>query len=819
MKQRKRGERANETKGTLSKYVRPRAGLAKSLLVSQNIRSINSSNMDEFKRLLSILDDLQCVDIIALQEVWSGMTMPKLIGYKDPFFKIRSGQRGGGVAFYIKNHIKCKEVKSPFIQNYLETLSIDVTNKGKVSRFINIYRPPNSKCSKETLLTFLKTLPIDPSMETTVCGDLNIDIKMPENNYIMEFFEDRGLHSMIDIPTRVATTTKGTSRTIVDHIYTNKPKVESVVLETDVTDHYTTCLLLERGKNKKAEDSKIIRPLHTEKALNELKEHLSEVDWSPVICDQTKNCFYTFKKMINEATEKCTPWTEMTVKASKRVKEKWYLKSLWKSRAKKEKLKRKARLRNTTEAWETYTKYRNTYNRVVREAKFKYYNDLLDKSKRNPKKLWSVVNEVTGRKSKSDDNIGEINQKTDPKEKAEEFNDHYSKVPKNLAQKIPKSKKSFESYLPKIEIPNEMSWKPVNAQDVELIIKEMEDKTSYSTDGISNRVIKWVAQEISWPLAHLVNKSFELNFYPDYWKTGVIKPIFKSGDQTDPGQYRPINLLSCLSKVVEKCASEQVYQYCFDNNIINEDQYGYMPNRNTEQLLHRFTQMVFDARNNRKSGVAVFLDLSKAFDTISHEILLKKLAYYKIPHQWFKAYFQGRSQRTIVEGILSSVLPLEYGVVQGSNLGCLLFLLYSQDIKGVTSLQKLLFADDTTCWNYNTDIRELFDDTNEKLEELQDWFAANQLSLNASKTRYILYSSEEPPGELKIQGQNIKRVHEHGEETSFKLCGVLLDDKLSWKYHTAYVRAKTAKALAYITTSQRSLKRKYYHDKKNVPDD
>ena len=335
----------------------------------------------------------------------------------------------------------------------------------------------------------------------------------------------------------------------------------------------------------------------------------------------------------------------------------------------------------------------------------------------------------------------------------------------------------------------------------------MEDKTSYSTDGISNRVIKWVAQEISWPLAHLVNRSFELNFYPDYWKTGVIKPIFKSGDQTDPGQYRPINLLSCLSKVVEKCASEQVYQYCFDNNIINKDQYGYMPNRNTEQLLHRFTQKVFDARNNKKSGVAVFLDLSKAFDTISHEILLKKLSYYGIPHQWFHAYFQGRSQRTIVEGILSSILPLEYGVVQGSTLGCLLFLLYSEDVKGVTSLEKLLFADDTTLWNYNSDTKELFDDTNAKLEELQDWFAANQLSLNASKTRYILYSSDEPPGDLKIQGQNIKRVHENGDETSFKLCGVLLDDQLSWKYHTAYVRAKTAKALAYITTSQKSLTR------------
>ena len=116
MKQRRGGEREYGTKGTLSKYVRPRAGLAKSLFVSQNIRSISSKNMEEFKRLLSILDN---VDIIALQEVWNGEAAPKLSGYKEPFLRYRSGQRGGGVAFYVKSHLNCKEVKSTFIQNYL----------------------------------------------------------------------------------------------------------------------------------------------------------------------------------------------------------------------------------------------------------------------------------------------------------------------------------------------------------------------------------------------------------------------------------------------------------------------------------------------------------------------------------------------------------------------------------------------------------------------------------------------------------------------------------------------------------------------------
>ena len=129
MKQRKGGEREDGTKSaTLSRYVRPRAGLAKSLFVCQNIRSISSTNMDEFKRLLTILNS---VDIIALQEVWDGKAAPTLPGFNEPYMRCRSGQRGGGVALYVKSHLNCKEVSSTFIQNYLETIAMDITTKGK----------------------------------------------------------------------------------------------------------------------------------------------------------------------------------------------------------------------------------------------------------------------------------------------------------------------------------------------------------------------------------------------------------------------------------------------------------------------------------------------------------------------------------------------------------------------------------------------------------------------------------------------------------------------------------------------------------------
>ena len=330
---------------------------------------------------------LDCVEIVALQEVWSGITPPKLQGYQDPFMKCRRGQKGGGVAFYVADNLKYKEVQSPYIKNYMETIAIDVVTKGQINRYINVYRPPNQECTKEIFLSFLKTLPMYPTMVTTVCGDFNIDIKKPENYYIIEFFQERGLHSMVDVATRVSKTTKGTSMTIVDHLYTNKPKVDCVVMETDITDHYTPCLVLERGKKDKIPDVTITRPLHTEKALNNLKNHLSQVDWSPVTDDHTKQAFYTFKAIMNEATDEHTPWTTRKIKGNQRVREKWYLKTLWKSRTKKEKLKKRARIKNTTEAWETYTQYRNVYNRVVRKAKFEYYKDQLEKSKHNPNKV------------------------------------------------------------------------------------------------------------------------------------------------------------------------------------------------------------------------------------------------------------------------------------------------------------------------------------------------------------------------------------------------------------------------------------------------
>ena len=792
----KRGRANEEENNNIATYTRSRAGLGKSMLISQNIRSLNC-NKDELNRLITTLET---VDIVAIQETWKTNIFPIITGFKEPFLKGRSHKGGGGVGLYISKKFKCKEVKSPFDEGNVETITMDVEIKGDTTRIINVYRPPGG--SMKIFWDQMRLLPLEINKKTIICGDFNLDLARKENETIREFFEERKLSSMIDIPTRV----KKGSKTIVDHIYTNIKGRNSFVIETDITDHYTTALILEEGKKSKVKEVEITAPLHSEKAIESLKNYLKKVDWKPVLNDKTKNCFYAFRSIMKKATDECTPWRSKTLK-SRNTQDKWFINGLRKSKLVKEKLKNKARKINTTEAWSNYENYRNCYNKIIRKAKHEYYKAELEKAKYNPKKTWQLVSQVTGRTKKSDNFIGDIKNCKNSKEKATAFNEHYSKVAPKLAEKIPKPTHTYDYYLPKVERVNKMAWKPVNALDVEYIIKNMKDKTSFGTDGISNRVIKKIANQIAWPLAHMINVSLDLGFIPDFWKTSIIKPLYKSGDQTEPGQYRPVNLVCCLLKVIETAVADQVLQYCMDENIMFRDQYGYIPNRNCEQLLQRLTQKIFDARNNSKNGIAVFLDLSKAFDTINHKILIDKLKYYGIPHKWFEEYLKGRKHKTSVEGDFSSEKNIDFGVIQGATLGPLLYLIYFTDIATVTSLEKLLFADDTTIWNKNDDIKELFDDTNKKLEVLSDWFAANQLSLNSAKTRYILFSQKEPPTELKIQGKEIKRVHEKGDEKAFKLCGVFIDENLSWKYHVNHVKTKISKSLAYISTSKRSLTR------------
>jgi hypothetical protein len=294
-----------------------------------------------------------------------------------------------------------------------------------------------------------------------------------------------------------------------------------------------------------------------------------------------------------------------------------------------------------------------------------------------------------------------------------------------------------------------------------------------------------------------------------------VIPIFKSGSHLECDNYRPISLLSSISKILEKIVSEKLLYHLTANDLLYTHQYGFVPGRSAEHNLLHIINYVSTALNDGNFCIGVFLDLKKAFDVCSHSILLKKLKKMGIngtTHKWFSDYLSGRSQKVEINETLSDSLELDISVIQGSTLGPILFLCYINDFFSATTLFSVLFADDTTCLSKGKKLNELIAYVNHELHKISLWFKSNKMAVNTSKTKYIIFRTQ---GKFinnaecnlvynnNVPGQPfdpslispIDRIHNEGPETSFKLLGVLIDEYLSFSDHISSVCAKISKSL------------------------
>jgi hypothetical protein len=219
------------------------------------------------------------------------------------------------------------------------------------------------------------------------------------------------------------------------------------------------------------------------------------------------------------------------------------------------------------------------------------------------------------------------------------------------------------------------------------IIQKSKNKFSKDIFGVSSKMIKFIGAEIAKPLAHIFNFSLESGSFPSILKPCRIIPIFKSGNRLDCDNYRPISLLSSISKLLEKIVSEKLLYYLLENDLLYTHQYGFLPKKSAEHNLMHILNYVSAALNDGNYCLGVFLDLKKAFDVCSHSILLKKLSKMGINGitlEWFKNYLAGRLQRVDINGNLSDELDLDISVIQGSILGPILFLCYINDFYSAT---------------------------------------------------------------------------------------------------------------------------------------
>ncbi len=369
------------------------------------------------------------------------------------------------------------------------------------------------------------------------------------------------------------------------------------------------------------------------------------------------------------------------------------------------------------------------------------------------------------------------------------------------------------------------------------IIRSFESKCSPDIYGINIKLLKFVDTAICNPLAFIFNLSIKDGLFPEKLKISRVVPIFKAGDQRECNNYRPISLVMAFSKIIEKIVAIKLINHLEINKLLTPQQFGFQRNLSTEHAILHLTNFVTEALNENKYAVGVFLDLQKAFDVVSHDILLEKLSCLGIKNEilgWFKSYLSDRVQCVDINGNLSTNKTINISVMQGSVLGPLLFLCFINDIPNISEvLRLLLFADDTCALDSDPNLTTLINRMNIELQKLTDWFLINKISVNITKCKYIIFhrnktkiAENTPPiilnTILSTQTPNInstiplERVHKNNENNKYyKYLGILIDENLNLNLHVDNLCKKLNRALFCLNRTKhlldlKALKLLYY---------
>ena len=325
------------------------------------------------------------------------------------------------------------------------------------------------------------------------------------------------------------------------------------------------------------------------------------------------------------------------------------------------------------------------------------------------------------------------------------FNLHFATAGENVRQTIKGNpQQTAESYL-KTSV-NCLLFSPVSEQYICKIVSSLQSKQSSGHDGSCNAFLKSIINVIKVPICIVFNKSLRNGEFPELMKHAKIVPMFKSGSRASPDNYHPISLLPVISKVLERVVYNFMVAHLMSNKILYPKQFGFRKDHSTSDAV---MNLVGDILNSFDKGfmlLSVFIDLKKAFDTVPHSLVLKKLqsiGVQGVELEWFTDYMHSRKQSVSIEQAVSEPKDITIGIQQGSLLGALLFQLLINDLPNCLKFcTSILYADDTTLYVYGKSLRFLRQKMQSDLNSLQGWLCANMLKLNVSKTKVLLFNRE-----------------------------------------------------------------------------
>lgn len=777
--------------------------IGKVVIICLNVQCITNKLV-----VLSLFVDEARPSVLCISEHWlnadEGLFYGKLRSLNMISVFCRQKHKNGGTAIFVHESINSRAIDLGLysIEKQIELAAVELVGLADKLTIVSVYRPPNGD-----LDTFIHQLDIClDSFKITnksiiVCGDFNIHLETisSEETKFTNLLRAHGMFITTRQPTR--------GDACLDTMATNLNSWDYNVRVEDpmVADHTAVILEVKTYHGSVSitnspswyHDYTFFKRQISDDNIPLFKHALKSVKWSevltgsqPTVFDSLFKCFISkfneFFPLVRTKPPMCKLTTRpMQNKAGKS----WYNAELARLKLHVQMLHDLIKLVNGADKstlQSKYSFYKKLYRDSISEAKKAYNVFYIESAPNKCKAAWEVVN--SNRSS---------NSKSKPMASPNDFNDFFVQSVEDIVSNIPPCRPETLDFFSTARPPNFFSvWREVRQDRIIKIVKGFKPSKSQDVYGVSCSMLKCVIESIADPLCVAINSCLRSGVFPDCLKIARTIPIFKKGDHKLLENYRPISIIPALAKLLETIMKEQLYSYFENNNLFLDRQHGFRRGRSTASAVLSLVEKITGAFEDRESVSITLCDLSKAFDCVSHRLLLRKIAHYGISdkvHSMLASYLVNRKQMVVLDGARSTLKSLNHGVPQGSVLGPLLFLILVNDL--VLDGRTLLFADDTTLVTRGKDVRAIEVEAAEVLKLARRWFQENKLQMNEGKTQKLLCT--------------LKQGIQNNEQEPVKLLGFWLDAKLTWTPHIASVCSKLSRVIYLLKKLRRQVTEPY----------
>ena len=534
-------------------------------------------------------------------------------------------------------------------------------------------------------------------------------------------------------------------------------------------------------------------------------KRLNSLPWNVIeIFDDINDCWHAWKILFNSVTDELCPLKRIR---PRRKTCPWFTCEIETLKVLRDQLQNRAILTNNPNDWSKWRRCKNKVTAACRKAKADFIKTAIKENKSDSRAIWRALRTLMPKCKSQGIQALEINGKTvtSPIEIANSFNSFFINIGEKLANLIPRSNRTAIDYLESFisRLSSNFSFTPIKIEETEKLLCNLPTNKATGLDNYQASLLKLAAIPIAPSLTWIFNHSLNTGQFPDEWKQAKITAIHKKGPKVDTGNYRPISVLPVISKLIEKIVHQQLYKYLDDNKLLCTAQSGFRKKFSTQTSLHRLSESILDALNSSKITGLVAIDIRKAFDTVNHVTLLKKLEHYGVRHtslKWFKDYLKDRTQVSDINGTRSQPGYVRTGVPQGSTLGPLLFILYINDLPSCFKHCSVnMYADDTAFYYSNREKQPVTDAINEDITNVYLWLCANKLSMHVGKTNTLLICNYQKIRHLDSTSLNINLNEQDVTQTdSLKYLGIDIDNRFNFDVYIDNLIKKLNKSVGLL---------------------